>query len=234
MPRSDILETPPVSPADGTIDVGPNQEIKVVLSQDSQAVFAVPDNQIKIGSDGGLYLPPIKTLVSTNTHPEGDLQFITTTPEPTNEFKFPGANISKSLSGGSGLVVIFPSSAVQYVNSNSGLTAITAQAAIDELANAVPLLESERTSNFTATLGKLHPVNCTSSAITITPPSNPQARDTFAISDSRGNASINNITINFSTASQNLHGSVQNYVVDVDQAYVEFIYINNTVGWITK
>lgn len=92
---------------------------------------------------------------------------------------------------------------------------------------------SEITSGTTsAQVNQLLLVNVTMNSVTIDPPGSPAQGDVFAVSDSRGNASVNNITINFIGAGQNFHGSVDNYVITHDHGFAEFSYINATIGWI--
>lgn len=93
---------------------------------------------------------------------------------------------------------------------------------------------SESTNTINAVIGEILPVDVRTSVAIINPPNLPQPLDTFAITDSRANSSINNINIDFVTAGQLLHGSIQNYVMNDDSAYVEFVYINSTIGWINK
>lgn len=84
----------------------------------------------------------------------------------------------------------------------------------------------------TATMFNILPVDATSSPITINPPTSPSIGEWFAISDSRANAGTNNITIDFTTATQKLFGSIQDYIMNVDGDFVRFTYVNATVGWI--
>lgn len=80
----------------------------------------------------------------------------------------------------------------------------------------------------------INPINVSAGSSTVNPPTNLISNDRFAITDSRGNASVNSITVDFVTATQNLHGSSQNYVLNNDKEYVEFLYVNSTIGWIIK
>jgi hypothetical protein len=95
-------------------------------------------------------------------------------------------------------------------------------------------LGSETSTNITAVVRELSLVDTTSGPVTVTSPASPQPLDTFGVSDSRKNAATNNITINFTTNNQPLHSVVENYLLDTDAAYVEFVYINPTIGWIIK
>lgn len=105
---------------------------------------------------------------------------------------------------------------------------------VTEQANGLDLVLAEVSSATTATMRAVLPVNATSAAITITPPASPQPGDWFAVSDSRSIAATNNITIDFSGASQKLHGTVQNYVMNAAGDFQRFIYIDSTVGFVSS
>lgn len=92
------------------------------------------------------------------------------------------------------------------------------------------LVTVEQTENITAIKFQIMPVNTTSAAVTITPPTSPIAGDWFAVSDSRGQASTNNITIDTST--DKLHGAANDHVISTTNGFVRLTYVNSTVGWI--
>lgn len=93
-------------------------------------------------------------------------------------------------------------------------------------------VQSEVTSKVTATLYSILPVNTTSGAVGVTVPSSPVAGDWFAVSDSRGNAGTNNITVEFTTAAVNFHGGSADHVINTNKGFARFTYVNSTVGWI--
>ena len=95
-----------------------------------------------------------------------------------------------------------------------------------------PSVETLETTTFTASRGVIHLVNSSAAARTVNPFASPQINDRFAISDATASSATNNITIDFSTASQKLYGTVQNYILNRNGAYVEFIYVGTTTGWI--
>lgn len=95
-----------------------------------------------------------------------------------------------------------------------------------------PASETIQSSGFTAVLRTIHAVDCSGGTISVTPPSSPGIGDRFAISDAAAASSTNNITINFSGSSQKLYGTVQNYVININGGYAEFIYMGSTTGWI--
>ena len=95
-------------------------------------------------------------------------------------------------------------------------------------------IASEKIANFTAVKKELAPVDVTTIPITVTPPAAPVTGDIFAIVDSRFNSLTNNITVDFTTATQNLYASLNNWIINEDGGYVEFIYINATIGWVAR
>ena len=99
---------------------------------------------------------------------------------------------------------------------------------------ALPVLRlvSEESSNFTAVAGTEIPVNTTSGSVTVTPPSSPVAGMTFAVFDSRSQAASNNITID--TSGDGLNATATDYVISLAGGYVEFKYVNATIGWRAK
>ena len=109
---------------------------------------------------------------------------------------------------------------------------VTAVAIRNILDTSLVTISTEQIANFTATKNALTPVDVTTIPITVTPPSSPVTGDTFAIVDSRFNAFTNNIIIDFTTVTQNLYGSLNNWIINEDGGYVQFIYINTSIGWI--
>lgn len=95
-------------------------------------------------------------------------------------------------------------------------------------------IETVQNTNFTASLGVVNIVNTTSTAIEVTPPASPSIGDCFAVVDGTGNGSNNNITVDFSGSGENFHGSSQDYIMNLDNDYGEFLYVGSTVGWIRK
>jgi hypothetical protein len=62
-------------------------------------------------------------------------------------------------------------------------------------------------------------------------PSSPSLNNRFGLSDVTASSGTNPITLQL-ISSQRLYGNVQNYIINVDGGYVEFIYIDSTTGWI--
>lgn len=96
------------------------------------------------------------------------------------------------------------------------------------------LLDDESSGSLSAEVGQISLPDVNTVSATVIPPLNPQPLDTFAVSDIYGNAGTNNITINFIANSINFHGTNQNYIINENMGYVQFIYINNTIGWIKQ
>jgi hypothetical protein len=96
-----------------------------------------------------------------------------------------------------------------------------------------PAVENIENSTFTALMWLINEVDCSAGAITVDPPAAPAIKDRFAIVDSKANAATNNITIDFTTATQKLNGSVQDFIMNCDGCYIEFVYMGATTGWVS-
>lgn len=88
------------------------------------------------------------------------------------------------------------------------------------------------TSSITAVKGKITLVDCSAAVRTVAPPSSPATNDRFAVSDAKAASATYNITVDFTTATQKLYGVTQNYIINANGGYVEFIYVDATTGWI--
>jgi len=69
-------------------------------------------------------------------------------------------------------------------------------------------------------------------AFTLTLPASANTGDRIRVTDAGDNAATNNITVDRN--GHNINGAASNFVVDVDKGWVEFVYVNATLGWITK
>jgi hypothetical protein len=69
----------------------------------------------------------------------------------------------------------------------------------------------------------------TSSAWTLTLPASPTQGDEIRIFDASGSAATNNITVG--PNGLNLHGSVQNLIMNVAYGAVTLVYTGSTYGW---
>ena len=87
-----------------------------------------------------------------------------------------------------------------------------------------------KTTAFTAEANKGYFCNTTSAAFTVTLPASPTAGDVIAVKDYANTADTNNITIN--PNGNNLNGSSANYIINIEGASGEFIYVDATRGWV--
>jgi hypothetical protein len=92
----------------------------------------------------------------------------------------------------------------------------------------------EFTATFTATENTIHAVNTTGGVVTVNPPASPVSGMKFAVVDSRGTSGINPITVLFTGATQPFYAAADDLVISSDRKYVELVYINGTVGWISN
>ena len=60
----------------------------------------------------------------------------------------------------------------------------------------------------------------------------PNDKDWFGISDYTGDANVRNITVGFAAATQNLHGSAQDYLLDVSHGLARFYYVAAINSWV--
>lgn len=107
----------------------------------------------------------------------------------------------------------------------------TLEQVVRAMPNPVLSIATEVSGATTAVVGTELPVNCSGGAVTITPPASPSANDRFAVFDSRASSSSNNITIDFTGSSQSWNGQSADYTISTDAEYVEFRYVNSTIGW---
>ena len=81
---------------------------------------------------------------------------------------------------------------------------------------------------------ELIPIDVTTAAVAVNPtPGITTAGYTFAVVDSRGNAAVNNITVNFSAAGgYQFHGATGNPVINTNNGYARYMYIDINVGFV--
>jgi hypothetical protein len=152
-----------------------------------------------------------------------------------------------SIAGGGGATDLSFSGSASPVTLNSSTgtdvrfvagTGVTLASAGDSLvinATAVqpPAVENIETTTFTALAGIINQVDCSGGAVTVNPPASPVIGMRFAVVDATASAGTNNITIDFDSAGQDLYGGAEpTYILNVPGAYVEFIYMGATTGWI--
>ncbi len=97
-----------------------------------------------------------------------------------------------------------------------------------------PTTENVQSANFTAARWRLYQVDTSTTAITVSLFTSPSINDRFSVVDATGTANTNNITIDFTTPSQKLYGTVQNYIINVNGGCADFIYLGATTGWIAR
>jgi len=91
-----------------------------------------------------------------------------------------------------------------------------------------------KNTSFTASVNTLYLVDCSSSVITISLPSTASlvAGDIIEVIDIKGNSTVNNITLDFITATQKLEGEDNNFILDDNGSYFRFIWSGDSViGW---
>jgi hypothetical protein len=82
------------------------------------------------------------------------------------------------------------------------------------------------------TFGRIHQFDLLAAPITTVCPSGAVIGTRFAVSDGAAFAATNNLTVDFTTNTQKLYGTVQNYILNVNGGYAEFIYMGAGTGWI--
>lgn len=95
-------------------------------------------------------------------------------------------------------------------------------------------IADSQSSGFIAEPGYFYPLDLSGGPFTVDPPGQPEPGDFFILTDSTGDATANNATIDFTTATQNLHSVSTNGVLDSDNDTKKFVYINSTIGWIVE
>lgn len=90
----------------------------------------------------------------------------------------------------------------------------------------------EAVSPGSITFGNIHQFDLSAAPITTVCPSGAVIGTRFSVSDGAAFSATNNLTVDFTTNSQKLYGTVQNYILNVDGGYAEFIYMGAGTGWI--
>lgn len=160
-----------------------------------------------------------------STNGTGTLSWATSSGGST-DLAFSGTSTPVTLTSSTGTDVMF------LAGVGVTLSADADELTINTTAPQPASTETIENANFTATIRRVNNVDCSGGAITVTPPSSPAINDRFSITDSKASSGTNNITINFSGSSQKLYGTVQNYVLNFNGGYVEFIYMGSTTGWV--
>tara|TARA_R110002074_G_scaffold308271_1_gene479130 strand:+ start:743 stop:2560 length:1818 start_codon:yes stop_codon:yes gene_type:complete len=89
-----------------------------------------------------------------------------------------------------------------------------------------------KTASFTAVSGKGYLINTAGGAITVTLPASPSAGDNVVISDAKGSADTNSITI--ARNGVKIYGNNANLILSNDRASISLIYTDATNGWVSQ
>jgi hypothetical protein len=143
------------------------------------------------------------------------------------DLSFSGSASPVTLNSSTGTDVVFAAGdGVALAQSGDSLV-------INATAVQPPAVENIETTTFTALAGIINQVDCSGGAVTVNPPASPTIGMRFAVVDATASAGTNNITIDFDSAGQDLYGGAEpTYILNVPGAYVEFIYMGATTGWI--
>jgi hypothetical protein len=87
-----------------------------------------------------------------------------------------------------------------------------------------------KTTAFTAEANKGYFCNTTSAAFTVTLPASPVAGDVLSLKDYANTFDTNNLTLN--PNGNKIQGSTENFIISVEGANSQFIYVDATRGWV--
>ena len=118
-----------------------------------------------------------------------------------------------------------PNGSTIEVKSTGGLNNVVSSGA------SVTLDATPKTANFSAAANKIHLVDTTSAAITVTLPSSPSEGDEVGIIDYSSNAGTNNIIV---TSNDDIQNSADDKTINYDNGAVNLIYTGATKGWLVK
>lgn len=93
--------------------------------------------------------------------------------------------------------------------------------------------ETPKTSNFTATNDTIYLIDSSGGSFTVFSPVTPVVDSCFVVFD-LGNSGSNPTTVNFTSQGHNLAGQANDFLIDVDNAYTKFRYINASIGYILE
>ena len=117
----------------------------------------------------------------------------------------------------------------KLTGNNIGLSRNEVQAIVDASGSSTSTWSAKSASTSVSSGGKVI-IDTSSTAITVTLPSSPSTGDEVRIIDGTGNASTNNITVDRN--GNNIMGSGDNLVIDIDRAGIGLVYYNAGNGWI--
>ena len=117
----------------------------------------------------------------------------------------------------------------KLTGNNIGLSRNEVQAIVDASGSSTSTWSAKSASTSVSSGGKVI-IDTSSTAITVTLPSSPSTGDEVRIIDGTGNASTNNITVDRN--GNNIMGSGDNLVIDIDRGGIGLVYYNAGNGWI--
>jgi hypothetical protein len=117
----------------------------------------------------------------------------------------------------------------QYLSTNTASAVYATKAELAAFSSETFLIKTE---SYVASNNDGVFVNTASGLYTITLPSSATLGNKVTIIDLANNAATNNITVN--PNGLKIDGASSNFIIDINNAAIEFIYSNNTYGWRTK
>ena len=112
----------------------------------------------------------------------------------------------------------------------SGGTINNTSGTISGLQGVIDWDTTPKTTAFTAVSNKGYFCNTTSAAFTVTLPASPVAGDVIALKDYANTFDTNNLTLN--PNGNKIQGSTTNFIISVEGANSQFIYVDSTRGWV--
>jgi hypothetical protein len=112
----------------------------------------------------------------------------------------------------------------------SGGTINNSGGTISGLAGVVEWDTTAKTTAFTAEANKGYFCNTTSAAFTVTLPASPTVGDVISLKDYANTFDTNNLTLN--PNGNKIQGATSNFIISVEGASSQFIYVDATQGWV--
>ena len=225
----DVQTSSIVSVSDRDINITPNGNGSVVLDSIKYPQSDGTTGQfLKTDGSGQLAFQTVDTDLSNDTSPQlaGDLDVVTHGIISTTN-----RNIAITPNG-SGAIVL---DGLNWPTSDGSAGQLLKTDGAGQLsfgAGGMDWSSSPQTSSFNADAGKGYFVDTSSSAITVTLPASPSGGDRVAISDYKGNAATNNITVEPNGSNIEGNPSTFDLVLATDSLGAVFIYSDAAQGWI--
>ena len=115
------------------------------------------------------------------------------------------------------------------IGNQNTVTSLNGQTGAVTLSTGIDWQSAHQNSNFTAVAGKGYFINTTSSAITMTMPSNPSVGDTVSVIDAYFKFQSNALTI---ASSDKINGTNSNFLLSTVGKAVEMVYSGSVKGWL--